>query len=70
MSAAEWVFREPTLEEAMRAIWDAAADAPPRQWSSFDSAVAECEPPELVHPRFDDPDQYAAYHYRNEVGAA
>jgi hypothetical protein len=71
VNAAEgFVFPEPTLREAMAAMWAAAADAPDRPWTSFDEAVSECEEPEVVHPRFDDPDHAAMYAYRDEVSSA
>jgi hypothetical protein len=59
------VFDTPDLRAAFEAVFG------PRVWDQarkFDQASAECEAPEpRSHPRFDDPDQFADFHYRAEV---
>jgi hypothetical protein len=67
LGADNFVFPEPDLRAAFDAVFG------PHNWDQpqpFDAASAECEAPEPTHPRFDDPDQFSAYHYRDEVSSA
>jgi len=69
-AADDFVFDAATLREAMAAMWEAAAVAPDRPWTAKDQSVAEQDAPEVAHPRFDNPDHAAMYHYRDEVSSA
>lgn len=70
MTAQEWVFPEPDLLAALEAV---IGRLPARVLTAAErrahEAAFECEAPEYTHPRFDDPDQAADYHYRDEVSS-
>ena len=72
MGAHEWTFREPNLLAALERVFGRplpARELLPAERRAHEAAF-ECEAPEPVHPRFDDPDDAASYYYRGEVSSA